>query len=149
MIQRIQTLWLFSAIGVLVAMFFLPVATISNATEEYLFNMQGVFAMPDKVLHTNTYSIMGLTAITALIILVTIFLYKKRVAQMRLCVYTAILNLAIMGIEAYYIFYIFKGYDFIINITAFAPVITFILLMMARHGIKKDDKLVKSIDRIR
>ncbi len=149
MIQRIQTLWLFLALASSVIMFFFPVANLFSETQEFIFFLIGIYAANDCSLYATTYSLIGLTGLTGLLSFITIFLYKKRVTQMRLCVYTSILMLAIIGIEAYYIFYLFKGHEFLINYIAFMPLIGFILLLMARRAIKKDEELIKSIDRIR
>jgi 4-hydroxybenzoate polyprenyltransferase len=72
---------------------------------------------------------------------VTIFLYKKRIPQARLCL------LGILLVFAWYI-----GLAVIeaqIDVVEGLPMVDAILLFLARKGILDDEKLVRSMDRIR
>jgi len=60
----------------------------------------------------------------------------------------------VLGIYALIAFYRFAAIDFEItdtyyNFTLVFPLVSAILILMARRGIKKDEDLVRSIDRIR
>ena len=57
-----------------------------------------------------------------------------------------ILIIAIAGIM---IFNFIDFSDYSLQLGAFTPLATFVLLALAHHNIKKDDKLVKSMDRLR
>lgn len=82
--------------------------------------------------------------------LIAIFLYKKRQVQARLCVASIILCIA------WYVYYGFvvlnefqTGGTFSYEFAACLPLVAVILLFMARRGIIADEKLVRSMDRIR
>lgn len=90
-------------------------------------------------------------SITALIPFITLFLYKKRVVQMRLCVYNIILLIGFQAILYWFIWKIGSQFE---AITAYKfpfifPVISAILSYLAFRSIKKDENLIRSLDRIR
>lgn len=151
MIQRIQSLWLLMAAASAAMLFFMPLAFILNHAQEQVivFKLSGIIATNDNTLLVSTYTLAGLTAITALLSLINIFLFKKRTLQMRISVYSAILMLALAGLIAYYLFYLFAGFNLSIRFVVFMPIIGFILLLMARRAVKRDEELVRAIDRIR
>lgn len=78
---------------------------------------------------------------TAGVAAVTIFLYRKRLLQARLCVVAIILILAwYVGIAA------LKGS---VEMVDALPMVEAIFLVLARKGIISDEKLVRAADRIR
>jgi hypothetical protein len=99
----------------------------------------------------NSLLIAVLIIIIGVLALVTIFLFKKRNIQLLL---TGIL---IGGVTAfiiacgYYYWLIVTQYnsELVPGIKMILPVIMLILAILAYRGIKKDDRLVKSYDRLR
>lgn len=85
------------------------------------------------------------SGVVALICLIILFLYKNRPIQFRLC------NLAIAAIIVLVSLMIYRFSDqFMAYSIHFAfPVIMMINVLLAMNNIKKDENLVKSIDRIR
>lgn len=82
-----------------------------------------------------------LQAVSAVLSCVTIFLYKNRVLQARLCL------VGLLVIVAWYI-----GLAVLtpkISTIECLPMVNAILIFMARKGILDDEKLVRSMDRIR
>jgi hypothetical protein len=83
-----------------------------------------------------------LQALSAVLSLATIFLYKKRILQARLC---------LAGLFVIFIWYIglavWQGC--LLTTIDCLPMINAILIFMARKGILDDEKLVRSLDRIR
>ena len=86
---------------------------------------------------------------------VTIFLYRKRWLQVRLCFALAIM---LLGIEAFIILYIYKLKDALDAMQSYAikysvadvlPVVALIFVYFAFRGISKDIALLRSLDRIR
>ena len=71
----------------------------------------------------------------------TIFLYKKRILQARLCL------VGIVVIFAWYVGLAVTESE--ISTIDCLPMVNAILLQMARKGITDDEKLVRSMDRIR
>ena len=83
----------------------------------------------------------GLMACMSLIAIISIFLFKKRPLQANLCVV-----LMLVGI-AYYIVLAVK--QPIMDWTNALPLVAVLLAFLARKRILKDEKLVRSLDRIR
>ena len=96
----------------------------------------------------------GLLVATLLIpalALVDIFLFKKRIFQARLNIFTAMLCLGYYGVLAIYIWQakLALGVDWHIMPWASFPLVCFVLTIMATRRILKDEALVRAADRIR
>ena len=77
----------------------------------------------------------------------TLFLYKKRVTQSKMCL--IMLGVNVLVILSYGL-KIYEGNSSLINLVLIAcTMIECILLFVARKAIIKDENLVRSIDRIR
>ena len=130
MIQRIQTVYLFFVFCLMAILAFIPFSPL-NAFSDGFF--------------------IGFSSVIALIAIVTIFLYKNRKMQIRLC-YGMLIALVL-----FYIFYLIfsrQNLSFTelfkhVQYTFVFPFISIILIYLAIRGIKKDDKLVRSLDRLR
>ena len=108
----------------------------------------------------------SLVIITTLFLFATIFVYKKRMIQLRLCKINLILLACLTGQILYRCFdakaTLEKGEQFFNAITNEAinvqlsfswvlifPIISVILVLLAMRGIRKDEALIKSLNRIR
>lgn len=150
MIQRIQTLYLLLAVAVVVACLCLPVGTVEPAgmgVSAVLYNLglygaNGLAACP--VLFADLVVLAALS-------LVTVFLYRRRALQMKLCVAGVVLCLVWYVYYAYCAFVSLSvgGAVFHVRFAACLPFVALVLLLMARRGVKADDRLVRSMDRIR
>jgi hypothetical protein len=82
---------------------------------------------------------------------ITIFLYKNRKIQMRLALSVIILASGFVLLSIYYAFVISLKYDaqIIPGYKMLIPLILIIFNYLAYRGIKKDDDLVRSYDRLR
>jgi len=143
MIQRIQSIFLLLAAAALLGLFGLPFAsTAEPVTASALFADQ-------------TFNILDHTALTVLFIiaavvcLLSIFLFNNRKLQMRLSllgIFGALAGLIVAGIlysqDA-------AGQTAQLGLGFGLPVVSVILTLLAYRNIKKDDKLVKSMDRLR
>ncbi len=85
--------------------------------------------------------ILVLSALSSIISCVTIFYYKRRKTQFVLCRLNIFLNFSIL--TCYY--FVIGVFD-IVNLI---PIICIFLLVAANRAIKKDEDLIKSMDRIR
>lgn len=137
MIQRIQTLYLF-------------MVTLIAGTGVYLSFVQYTNAFNIEAKHnTYTYSLSIFLAI-CLISFLSIFLYKKRKVQFVLGRINIVLNFFMLGVFIYYSL-TFSG-EIIFSkkeIETIFPFISIFLLVMANKAIKKDEELVKSVNRLR
>jgi len=137
MIQRIQTIYLFLTlltVGVLPYIF--PLWVLDNG-KEYFF-MQNQFYV----------ILLGLsTAITVY----SIISFKKRQTQFVLNRLNIILNLILLGLFVYHSLNISGETPAVSEkgIGMFLPILSIVLLVLANKAIKKDEDLVKSVDRLR
>lgn len=157
MIQRIQTVY-FLAIAVLSAItFFVPVANLYDAVNVLLYklNYQGLVLVdgetPLVLNNLATWSLKVISGIIPLVALVTIFLYKKRVLQVRL----SFINMLLMfGYYAILFICLIQGArsmeaDWNLRIPAAFPLVCVVLDWLAIRAIGKDEALIRSLHRLR
>ncbi|HEX6180895.1 MAG TPA: DUF4293 domain-containing protein [Chitinophagaceae bacterium] len=141
MIQRIQSVWLLLA----AACAFLTYTTVLY-TGTLLNGTQLKFVLADHFLMVAY--IIGLATLS----LVAIMLFKNRRAQYRLTITTLVLTIGFIFLE-YYVIEDFKKDNVVqtgsYEIAALLPVVMVIFLFFAARGIRRDQKLVKSLDRLR
>lgn len=136
MIQRIQTLYMGICLvlsGVLP--FFVSLWTDANGVTTFAKDY-------------NLYS--GFFAIISILIIISIFNYKKRQLQFVLNRLNIILNFILLGFFVYRTLSL-SGETEISEkgIGIFLPTISIVLFVLANRAIKKDEDLVKSVDRLR
>ncbi len=136
MLQRIQSIYLFIAViasGVLPL--FLPLYTLDNGvTVSFMDNIAYVLLF----IFSATLSIIG------------IFTYKKRKNQFVLGRLNIILNLILLGLFVYHSLSLSgEGAPSEKGIGMFLPIFSIVFLVLANKAIKKDEDLVKSVDRLR
>lgn len=155
MIQRIQTLFLSIALALLVLMLVFPLAQFVDVNHiSYKLVYNGLFQITEKsvVLVQFSYIISVFIVAAILLLLSAIFLFKKRVLQIRIC-WFSILVLAVIATTEYILYnsIVGKGQfnSHALSLTAIMPVLSVILTYLAIRAIKKDDDLVKSVDRLR
>jgi len=150
MLQRIQTIFLLLAAIVLALLFVeaFNFATVTGAPETDMI-------LGDGDLDTYDYPIlMGLAGLATVILLVAIFLFNNRSLQSNV-VKLGLALVAALGAGAAYYFMNMNDIAETLNATITpsigwaSPVIALILCGLALRGISKDDKLVKSMDRLR
>ncbi len=135
MIQRIQTIWLLLA------------SACGFASLKFPFYIGSIGTAPaaDLTAMSNTL-LMILTVAAAIVALVTIFLYNNRKLQIKIG--AAGLSASLLAIVLYFVE--IKNYASggiaLFCVFAFAVPVFYI---MALRGIYKDEKLVKSSDRLR
>ena len=138
MIQRIQTVYLlltFVVTGVL--MFFIPLWTLNTGKPFYF--MQDQF-----------YTI--LLGLSTMLTIVSIISFKKRQNQFVLNRLNIILNLILLGLFVYRSLNLSGETANAVSekgIGMFLPIVAIVLLVLANKAIKKDEDLVKSVDRLR
>ena len=137
MIQRRQSLWLIlAALGSFLSYelpFFSGASTVINSIK------------PASLYASSTFVLMVLTGASILLSIVTIFLYKDRKLQLRLC-FTGI-ALSVLIIILYFLeMKKLAGSISLWSIFVFLVPISF---FMAARGIYRDEKLIKSLDKLR
>ena len=131
MIQRIQSIYLLVAA--------ISMSLISFKVTVYTLNETLFMAQDDTKMFV-------LTIIGAIFSLLGLFMFKNRKFQMKLIRLTVLIQM-IIGVR---IFMLFNKFEVVLNNSfLFLMVFTLIALIMAYRGVKKDDDLVRSVDRIR
>jgi len=147
MIQRIQTIYILFA-GLLTATLFkLKFADIIVNNELLTFTIKGIYKEAVQVF--NGLPIMVFIGIITLLHLVVIFMYKKRILQIRLLVFAIILLLGLFGMFFYFTYSGFDDIQVAFKIPVSFPIVAIILDYLAIRAIGKDEALVRSLNRIR
>lgn len=164
MIQRIQTLFLIIAFFAIALLFFFPIASITEYTQvqsEFLetdFYELGATGFIDPspnskpILSTYVFVPLIIIIIMVLVLIVyTIFRYKSRIHQLKLVKMGVFLNIILVaGVFLNYPkLFIDTKMDIEPGLGTYFPLISLIFLVMAYRYILKDEKLVKSVDRLR
>ena len=136
MIQRIQTLYLFLAAGI-------------SAGLIYVFhlwtNVEGVEVFADDINY-----VFALFLASAFFSIVSIFRFKNRKSQFVLGRLNIILNFILLGVFVYQSLNL-SGETYVSEkgIGILLPIFSIVCLVLANRAIKKDEDLVKSVDRLR
>ncbi|MBT8319894.1 MAG: DUF4293 domain-containing protein, partial [Gramella sp.] len=92
----------------------------------------------------------GMFLASAAISLVSIFMFKNRKLQFVLGRLNIILNLFLLGVFVYWSLTLPGEMDISEKgIGMFLPIISIVFIVLANKAIKKDEDLVKSVDRLR
>ncbi|KAA8486708.1 uncharacterized protein DUF2645 [Arcticibacter tournemirensis] len=155
MLQRIQTLWLFLSTTMIFALFLFPFLQIlsANGTAKAI-KVTGVYEnIGGQVVQSDGF--IGLTIATVLLGLlpfVVIFFYADRKKQIKLCYLTIVL---IIGFS-FWLAQTAKGIigDMTIELQNYGigvilPCLAIFFIVLALRGIRRDEKLIKSADRLR
>ncbi len=159
MIQRIQTLYLLLVVVCSVLLCcFAPVQFLTPISESVQQSYEIVFANVQNTTDaTSVSNVMTIWALPILVIviglvaLVTIFLFKNRLVQARLCIFNMVLMLGYYAVLAVYIFFACEQLhvDWFINVWSALPLVSIILTILAMRAIAKDEALVRAADRLR
>jgi len=136
MIQRIQSFYLFIVATVnLFAVFFVNI--VAEVSENTIFTL------------TNALN-KGTFILFVTLTLISVFSYKKRINQFVMNRLNIILNFFLLGFFVYR-WLSLSGESFLSEkgIGMFVPIISIVFLSVANKAIKKDEDLVKSVDRLR
>lgn len=139
MIQRQQSLWLLLACVASVLTYQFPFYVGEKPSEA---NMN-VYTILDAASH---FLLLILTGISVLLAGITIFLYKDRKSQFKLALGGVGLSILLLVIYFVQVGKFVKGNFALSSVLVFAILAGYI---MAARGIWKDEKLVKSLDKLR
>lgn len=157
MIQRIQTVWLFLSGLVLLGLFIFPYVNYIDLVGlgKRIF-VSGVYSYANnEVVRQESYTLMAvLTVLLSVFPIFIIFKFKNRKQQIKL-IYIQMVLVVLLAVWMY-----FSATNVLstnnqslgadnIGIGFFWIPIVIILLAMAIGGIRKDEKLIKSADRLR
>jgi len=158
MIQRIQTLYLSLAFIAMALLFAFPLAQFFAENGAYIFSVKGLKNMvPGDPNAFNPMIFLPLIIVAigiGLLALYTISQFKNRSFQIKLTNVGVLSSVAlIMGIFFLYIPMIEKKINIVPDYSKaygiYMPLIALVFMVMANRAIKRDDKLVRSADRLR
>ena len=152
MIQRIQSIFLLASFCFLVPMFFAPVAELLYPTGEILvFNMTGFYQTDAgaTVMISNQYSIAAFGMLICALNLIAIFMYRRRVLQLRLCIYNMLMLAGLTGVIFFVTGNVQNVHSVSFRLPIVFPVVAIILHYLAFRGIRKDELMVQALSRIR
>jgi len=152
MIQRVQTVFLLLAFILQTLMLFLPIAEYSFGNQLVVYTASGFTSVGTN--NTNMpYSmyIFVLLCLFVFIPLIITFLYKRRKLQMRLCLYYIIFLILFQAVVFWFSWNVIHQLEAVINykIPIIFPVVSAILSYLAFLSVRKDERLIRSVDRIR
>lgn len=157
MLQRKQTLFLLLAAICGILTFFFPVETFVRGDQTFFFHTTGLFmadgtAVVDAPLRVPFFIVIGfLTAV----LVVAIFLYKNRQRQVTV---VRTVNLLLMAVVVFLFItgnsiraYLEQGghVEEHFGASIILPLVMLVLVFLAEHGIRKDEALVRSTERLR
>ncbi|MEF9931675.1 MAG: DUF4293 domain-containing protein [Bacteroidales bacterium] len=131
MIQRIQTLFLLIASGLLFSLFY----------NDFTYSIDGA------IQYIQYTPFLVFTVVTFIVSIISICLFKYRMLQMRTCVYNMLILIAYQAWIAYMFFTRIDGTAF--SITAVFPIVAGILIFIAFRYIARDEALVQSVNSLR
>jgi hypothetical protein len=149
MIQRIQTLWLLAAVAAVAASFALPFLQAPDGDPA-----RTVSALADGTLTpTDNPGLLGLSVLGAITALAAIFLFKNRPLQGRLAMAGAGIGVLLLGLAILAINMAraempqqAKGS---IGVGIALPALYGLFCWLAARAIRRDEALVRSMDRLR
>jgi hypothetical protein len=155
MLQRIQSVYLLLAGLVIFALFLFPLAhnVYINGIPSTI-KVTGVFAdVGGQQAHTQTFTaLIAGTGITGVLPFILIFLYKDRKQQIMLCYVYILLIIGYSFWMVQTIKSVAGGFTMDTNnfgIGALLSSLSIILMIFAVKAIQRDEKLIKSADRLR
>jgi hypothetical protein len=154
MIQRIQTIWLLiSAISSGFLMKDGIINFIDKTGQNYFTGFSGIYklTLSGHELVTRSIPLEVLIILIPLLSVVTTLLFKSRRIQKVLTLLLVALSLFLIILVSYYSYIIMKNYstDLIPGVKMVIPVIILSSAILAYRGISRDDRLVKSYERLR
>lgn len=147
MIQRIQTVYVFVAGLVVATLLKLKFADLVVNDEILSFSAKGISSSSEIIF--NGLPILIFIGIIVLLHLVVIFLYKKRILQIRILVFTILTLLGLFGIFFYFTYAGFDDVKVAFKVPVAFPLVAAILDYLAIRAIGKDEALIRSLNRIR
>ncbi|HLN19613.1 MAG TPA: DUF4293 family protein [Bacteroidales bacterium] len=144
MIQRKQTLYLL--LTTILSVLFLS-NQIITATDTSFFTFTGYHQQGSNEVTGYIYFTALLIAVP-LLSAITIFVYQNRKLQLRLTMILIILIIVLCGVAVYLVFS-FTGGNIILRPKLILPALMLVFSFKALGGIKKDEAIVRSYDRLR
>ncbi len=160
MIQRIQTVYMFVACAVCVICLCSEVGRFMSEGAQVAGFSNFTFTPAENFSAASSagpWALSVLLIMSALLNLFAIMLFRKRLRQLRIVIFSSIFLVGYILVYAVfaYVFYSkmqlagAEDLSFVPAVATCNPIIALILNYLAIHAIRKDEALVRSLDRIR
>lgn len=149
MIQRIQSIYLFIS-GMSLSALFLAFMDFAGLKPEA--EAQRTLALSDGVINLEDNNIAMICTFAAIAMFIAaIFLYRNRSLQMKVVAVSMILTMVVFLIAVWLLMTYMKlaGNDLLPGPGLVSPVLAIIFGWLSNRSIRKDEALVKSMDRLR
>jgi len=155
MIQRIQTVYLLAIVVLSGFVIFSPLADLLNKVDNlnYLVDFKGISLIQTtgNIIESRIWALTSVSMVVPILALIAIFSFKNRVKQIRL---TVINMFFILCFYIFLVLYLWPACgrlhaDWHLRIVTVFPLVNLILSYLAIGAIGKDEKLIKSMDRLR
>jgi hypothetical protein len=153
MLQRIQTLYLFIGVVIsVVANFFAVGGLFNNEPRAFVLDFLGLWELIGRkefLVRVEMFTLMA--TLIPLLSFISIFLFRKRMLQVRILVVNAVLMLGYYGVLFIYLWQFGKvlNADMHLEFPASFQLVNLILTILAILAILKDEALVRSLNRLR
>ena len=149
MIQRIQTIYLLAVTILMVICMCNPIGSIIAGTNEISEFSNLSITLPDGTVDYSPWALCAILLVVSILSFITIFLFKKRMLQIRLTIFSSVMLIGYYMALVAYIFMLAEEASFSPSWTICIPFIGLILNWLAIRGIGADEALVKAYDRLR
>jgi hypothetical protein len=136
------------------SLFFLPFMEMVDAGDQYYrYDLHGIHKGVGNTaqLAESVMPLRFLVFVTGALSLFIIFLYKRRILQIRLSIFNIILHFGFYAL--FYLFYYYVTRDIEVEtyykIPVVFPIVSVILIYLAIRNIGKDEVIIRSYNRIR
>ncbi len=164
MIQRIQSVYLVLVMSLGIILCFVPVLQLNTpldasvqrmwtlgalGLDEITPDLDNMFLQPVEL--KGLWGLLLSTLLIPILACVDLFLFKKRLLQARLNIFTVLLTIGYYGIIYLYakLAEVSMGVEWHMTVWCAIPAVCTVLLLMATRRILADEALVRSADRIR
>lgn len=155
MIQRIQSFYLL--LTSLLSSLFLSDSYLrffNKAGTQIYMNFRGLWESHsggNPEMKKNLLPVSLIMVGIAIVSLITLLLYKNRKTQIKMTFVVILLSLVLIILVLFYAVWITRNYDVVLapGFSMFVPLLQLTLAILALKGIKKDEKLVRTYERLR
>ena len=149
MIQRIQSVYLLVVTILTVVCMCNPIGSIIASTNEISEFGNLCITLPDGSKDYAPWALFAILLVVALLSFGTIFLFKKRMLQIRLTIFSSVMLIGYYAALVAYILLLAEETTFSASWSICLPFVCIILNWLAIRGIGADEALVKAYDRLR
>lgn len=155
MFQRIQSLYLI--LTMLLSLLFqsFDILRIVDPSDQSIgLNLREIFTKggsADYEIYTELLILLSVSALITIISFIALLFFKRRVLQLKMIKILIALEFCLMAAAGYLVYILLQNAGLKLSpvISSFIPILTLVFSFLAYSGIKKDEELVRSSDRLR